>query len=71
MLLYAATYGGRDFIVFMLNCGGTSETKVDNVIIVFHSIQVAQRLTDFSIPVLTGFQGRVLKLAPHCYFLRL
>lgn len=61
----------RDFIVFMLNCGGTSETKVDNVIIVFHFVQVAQCLTDFSIPVLTGFQGRALKLAPHCYFLRL
>lgn len=61
----------RDFIVLMLNCAGTSETKVDNVIIVFHSVQVARRLTDFSIPVLTGFQGRALKLAPHCYFLRL
>lgn len=60
----------RDFIMFMLNCAGTSETKVDNVIIVFHSVQVARRLTDFSIPVLTGFQGRALKLAPHCYFLR-
>lgn len=71
MLLYAATYGGRVFIVFMLNRGGTSETKVDNVIIVFDSVQVAQRLTDFSIRVLMLFQGRALKLAPHCYFLRL
>ncbi len=71
MLLYAATYGGRDFIVFMLNCSGTSETKVDKVIIVFYSIQVSQRLTDFSIRVLTGFQGSALKLAPLCYFLRL
>lgn len=27
MLLSAATFGGRDFIVLTLNCGGTSETK--------------------------------------------
>lgn len=71
VLLYAATYGGSHFIVFMLNCGSTSETKVDNVMIVFQSVQVAVRLTDFSIPVLTGFQAGALKLAPHGYFLRL
>lgn len=58
MLLCAATYGGRDFIVFMLNCGGT---KVDDIINVFSA---AQHLADFSLPVLTAFQGRTLKLAP-------
>lgn len=61
MLLYGATYGRRDFIVLMLNCGGTSETKkLCKVIIVFRSVQVARRLTDFSIPVLTGFQKAAL-----------
>lgn len=58
-------------IVFMLNRGGTSETKVDKVIIVFRSVQVGRSLTDFSVPVLTGFQDGALKLAPLCYFLRL
>lgn len=33
-----AVVAGGIFIVFMLNCSGTSKTKVDNVIIVFHSI---------------------------------
>lgn len=54
--------------MFMLNRGGTSETKVDNVIIVFRSVQVARHLTDFSIPVLTAFQGAALKLAPLLLF---
>lgn len=54
--------------MFMLNRGGTSETKVDNVIIVFRSVQVARRLTDCSIPVLTAFQGAALKLAPPLLF---
>lgn len=70
-LLYVPTYGRRDLIVLMLNRDGTRETKVNNVIIVLRSVQVARRLTDFSIPVLTGFQGRALKLAPQCCFLRL
>lgn len=47
----------RDFIVLMLNC---ARQKVDKVIIVFRSVQVARRLTDFSIPVLTGFQKAAL-----------
>lgn len=31
MLLSAATFGGRDFIVLTLNCGGTSETKKSTI----------------------------------------
>lgn len=52
----------RDFIVLMLNC---ARQKVDKVIIVFRSVQVARRLTDFSIPVLTGFQKAALSNCLH------